>query len=465
MRYVGRRMRRRLARLGLSLALWARACWPGAALAKSPAAAEPAEEEGPKKLAIHIEGKNGAALRDQISAIAPEGVETIDAAAFDKAIRAGGLPPALGMNLLNPGARKIVLRGLTKAMDKTGADAAVIGLEIQYGKHQLAFLYLIKGASDVAFEDKIDLGTSDNAARKALKKEFEGLLSELAPPPPPPPPPPEKTAEELEREREAEEAKKRAFKPNVPGAELVAARAGFQDGFRWFDYSNAVTSNTRPYKIGGPAGLGVGLDVYPGATTDIVVLRDIGLFVEYGQYFGVRSETKADGPTAARGFSGTWNRLDTGLRYRFRIGDRQRPFVIALAGGYGFQNFVFTPDDDYSAQIIDQIASVKYRYLRAGVEARLPVAFVAFLPSFSYLGPLAPAGDTVYARFSGASVKAIEVGLDVAFVLPLGFEIRAPGVAYTRYFASFDAQPTDAYRADGATDQYLALRGALVYRY
>jgi hypothetical protein len=460
-------MRRRLAQLGLFAALVVSACWPAAAHARSrPKEDAGDEQEAPKKLAIHIEGKNAAALRDQISAIAPEGVDTIDNAEFDKAIRASGLPPALGMNIVSPGARRVVLPRLQKAMEKTGADAAVIGLEIFYGKHQLAFIYLVKGASDVAFEDKIDLGTSDNAQRKALKKEFEGLFADLAPPPPPPPPPPpEKTEEELAAEREAEEAKKRAFRPNTPGGELVAVRAGFQDGFRWFDYDNPVTSNTRPYKIAGPAGLGVGLEVYPAAMTDIVVLRDIGLFVDYGQFFGVRSETKSDGPTAARGFSGTWNRLDTGLRFRLRLGAPRKPFVIGLSGGYGFQNFVFTADDDFSDQITNQIASVRYRYLRAGLDARLPVAFVAFLPSFSYLGPLAPAGDTVYARFTGPSVKGIEVGLDIAFVLPLGFEVRAPGVAYTRYFASFDAQPGDAYRADGAVDQYLALRGALVYRY
>src|SRR5437867_2198049 len=115
-------MRRRLAWLGLVGTLVGSTVCPPAALAKKPpAAGESAEEEAPKKLAIHIEGKNGAALREQISAIAPEGVETIDAGEFDRAIRAGGLPPALGMNIVSPNARKVVLRGLVKAMDKTGA--------------------------------------------------------------------------------------------------------------------------------------------------------------------------------------------------------------------------------------------------------------------------------------------------------------------------------------------------------
>ena len=126
--------------------------------------------------------------------------------------------------------------------------------------------------------------------------------------------------------------------------------------------------------------------------------------------------------------------------------------------------FVFKPDDDYAAQIIDELASAKYRTIRAGIDARLPISFVAIVPRFSYLGPLTPSDDSLYARFRDASLKAIELGLDLAFVLPKGFELRA-GVDYTRYFASFSPQTGDAYVASGAVDQFIALKLFALYRY
>jgi hypothetical protein len=413
-----------------------------------------------KKLAIHVEGKNASTIRDHISAAAPAGVEIVDNIEFDKAMRATGLPPLLAGAIQNKGARKLLVKSLNKAMDKTRVDAVVLARELILGKkREIGVVYFVKGADDARVDTKIDPGQSDSSQRKAIQSALGDTLRELAPAPEPEVPA-EKSDEEKQKEQEVEDAKRKKFVPNVPGGEVFNVRVGLEDGGRFFRYSDSITETVnRDYKIFGPPAIAVAAEVYPAATTGIVVVRDIGLWVDYAHYFAVRSQTSDN-----LGFGANWNRLNTGLRYRFRFGAKERPFVLALQGGYGFHNFAFKPDDDKAARITDSLATVKYNYLRVGLDARLPVSIVAFLPGFSYLGPLSPSDDTVYARFRDASVKGVQMWLDLAVVLPKGFELRG-GAEYTRYFASFRPEPGDAYVAGGALDQFVALRLSALYRY
>ncbi len=432
--------------------------WAGSARAKPPI-----DADGGKRLAIHVEGKNAAALRDQIIAAAPEGIVVLEGPDFDQAMRVAGLPPVLGAAIQLPAQRKLLLRALNRAMDRVNVDAVLLARELIAGrKHELGVVFYLKGAKDAAFDERIDLGDSDNAQRKAIKKTIGPELQKLAPPPPTEQElPPEKSDEEKERERKAEEEKRHAYKPHVPGGEIVALRVGAEIGGRWFRYNDPVSSNTRPFSILGPPAIAAGVEVYPAAFTRVVVVRDLGLYLDYAHYPGFRSQTGAPNNL---GYGGTWNRLNTGLRFRIRLGDEMKPFVIGIVGGYGFHNFVFNPDDDAAAAILNELPSVKYQYLRAGVDARLPFSIVALLPRFSYLGPLASPDGTVYPRFRSPSTKAIEAGLDIAFVLPLGFELRG-GATFTRYFSSFQPEAGDAFVAGGAADNFLAIDLAALYRY
>ncbi|MBM4359198.1 MAG: hypothetical protein FJ096_13920 [Deltaproteobacteria bacterium] len=449
-----------------------------------------APAEGSKRLAVYVEGKNANAIYDQLVALGPDGLEVLDRAEFAKAIRGAGLPATLSYSLQNKSGRKILLKNLNKAVSKVGADAFVVARETLVGKkHELQVIFALKGAENAELDEKLDLGSNDRAQRKALKDSLEQPLKALAPPPPPEPeptPPAEEEKKEDEGEASSGGAMSAEYRQNTAGYELVAARLGFVVGGRWFKYSDAVTTdNSRPYAVFGPPGLTAGVDVYPGAKSGIVGLRDLGVSIDYAQHFALRSKTaqNPDGSDSAT-FDGTWNRLDVGLRYRLRLGDPASPLVLGLGVGYGFENFVFTPANPAAEAIKFEVPTVRYDYVKLGFDAWLPFGMFAVGPRFAYLAPLGgalpddkipgpgldgsfapePVDDTVYARFRGASVKGITAGLDAGVTVGSGIEVRA-GFDYVRYFSAFKPDVGDAFVAGGALDEVLEVRALAGYRY
>lgn len=456
------------------------------AWARKPAAAEP--EEVPKRLALYIEGKNAQALFDQIVGLGPDGLEVIARDEFARAIRQAGFPATLGYSIQNKSGRKWLLKGLNRAVTKVGADAFIVARETTMGsKHELRLLFAMKGADFAELDEVIDLGKNELAARRGMKKVLDEPLHALAPPPPPPPEPePEPELDQAKEEEDAEQADKAARLKNTAGHEFIAARLGFLVGGRWFKYSDAVTeSNTRPYAVFGPPGLTFGVDAYPGVLTGITGLRDLGVSIDYSQHFALKSKTaqNADGSESAT-FDGTWNRFELGLRYRLRFGEPAKPVVLGLGFGYGFENFVFEPANEAAAAIRYEVPTVRYDYLRLGLDAWLPLGMFAVAPRFAYLPQLGgavapeqvpgpaldgsfapePADDAVYSRFRGASVKGLTVGVDAGVTIGTGIELRG-GFDYYRYFSSFTPEVGDAFVAGGAADEVLEVRVLGGYRY
>ncbi len=438
-----------------------------------------------KKLAVHIESKNAAALLDRIAAAGPDGLEVLDPAEFDKAMRQSGLPAILGMGIPSKVNRKALFKSLSKAMAKVGADGLVLARETSLGKKRELYLVFVLKDADVAEVDQaVPLGSDDASERRAIKAALESSLKPLAPPAPvvvePDPSAPGTAPSDDETSKES------AFRKGVAGYELGTARLGFLDGGRWFKYSDAVSvNNTRPYSVFGPPGIHVAGELYPGATSGITGLRDLGLTVEYSQHFALKSKTSpnADGSEAAE-FDGKWNRFDLGLRYRFRLGDEAKPVVLGLSAAYGFENFTFLPSNATAEKIKFEVPTARYKVVRVGIDGWVPFGSFALVPKFSYLAPLGgsppadripgpalggavtpePVDDSVYSRFRGSSVKGIVVGLDGAVALGSGFEVRA-GFDYTRYFSAFTPDLGDAYVAGGALDEFLELRALAAYRY
>ena len=427
-----------------------------------------AQDKGGNKIAIHIEGAKAATYAERVRDAVPEGLEVIDDGDFTRSLAQSGLPGGkMGYAVTSPTQRRLVLKITRRAIDKAGVAAAVIGRVRASKKGGLEAVLLVVDKSDTLLADEtVALKGSADEQIASIAEAIVPALAPLAPEV-------EEEEEEAEEEQEEEEEEDKDeeeeeeeddddddadFEPNRPGSELFSLGVGVEFGGRFFDYNDAVFDNLRPYDVFGVPGLHVMGEVYPLAPFDIIVASDIGLTVSFMQAFGLSSQTDDE----SLQFSNNYNRFTAGLRYRFRIGDKDdHPFVIGIEGKFGFLNFSFDPENEASVENDDEVADVSYLFIRPGIDARLPIVdWFALMPAFGYVAPLKK-GDA-YDRVNGASVHGLDMELMLAFVIGLGFEART-GVGYTRYFASFDPQVGDTFVAGGALDQYLMLRAGAAY--
>jgi len=453
---------RRLVRAALCIAtaIWA------LTLVYSPALAQ--DEEGGKTIAIHVEGAKADTYSERLRDAVPEGLKVMDDKEFTTTLARSGLPGGkMGYAITSPTQRRLVLKLARRAIEKAGVAAAILGRVRGSKKGGLEVVLVVVDESDeLLLDETVSLKGSSDEQIANLAEALIPVLGPLAPEPEPKEEEAEEEEEEAddqpgddEEEQEEEDDDDEAdFEPNRPGSELFTLGVGVEFGGRFFDYNDAVFDNLRPYDVFGVPGLHVMGEVYPLAPWDIVVASDIGLTVSFMQAFGLSSQTDDE----SLQFSNNYNRFTAGLRYRFRIGDKDdHPFVIGVNGKFGLLNFTFDPKNTASEANADEVGTVNYVFIRPGLDARLPIAdWFAVMPAFGYIAPLSK-GDA-YDRVNGASVHGLDMELMLAFVVGLGFEVRT-GVEYMRYFASFDPQVGDTFVAGGALDQYLLLRAGAAY--
>lgn len=418
-----------------------------------------------KTLAIKVEGSNAKVFREWIADMVPDNVNVIADLKFAQALARSGLPGGrMAHALTSPRMKPMILKIGQRAVKRAEIDGAILARVIR--GPQLVLIY-VEAEGEPLIDTKIDVSGSSDDQKAAIKEALTPVFDELAPAEEEPEEVEEEPEEEPEEEQpkeeeeeEEEEDEPGEFVENQVGSELLNLNLQLQFGGRWFSYSEspANTPNTRTYDVFGVPAMVVGGEIYPAATEKIVVLSDIGLTISYMHSFGLSSETD----DAINVFSTSWNQLWAGLTYRLRLGDAaENPPVLNFSGRFGFLNFTLSPEDDAARAIEQEVPSAEYLLLRAGLDMRIPIGEVfALWPSFGYVGPLE--GGPVYDRFTDASLAAIDMGLQLAFVLGAGFEIRT-GVEYTRVFSSFDPQVGDAYIAGGGLDQQLALRLGAAY--
>ncbi len=442
----------RIGRLLLLASLFCLVALTHRAMAETPGSA-------PKRMAIHADGPEAAALKEELVRLMPATVEVVAIDFFAKAMSSSGLPREPGTLLASRGGKKSLALGLKKALDKAELDGAVLARKKPGRKPAVMLLFVERGADTPRVDETVAHAGGERA--EALEGALGSALRAFAPPPARADSASE--SEAAERVRERDEAARRGNEPEFvahrAGAELFEVTAGLELGARFFGYHEgaANTANTRPYEVLGVPGLAVGGVVYPAATTDVPVARDLGVFVRYAHFFGLSSQT-AD----VRVFDTSFNRFTAGLRYRLRFGDDADPGTVGAFGAFGFENFTFTPRDDRGVEIASELADVKYRTLKGGLDARIPLGVVALTPSLAYVGALE--GGPVYERFREPTLRGLEAALDLALVVGSGVELRLGG-DYTRYFASFAPLPDDEYSAEGADDQlvHLHLEAAYVF--
>jgi len=190
--------------------------------------------------------------------------------------------------------------------------------------------------------------------------------------------------------------------------------------------------------------------LYPGASSGQAFVKDIGVVFRYAGSLGFDSQTK-DGSQKA---TGSFTRTAFGVRGRFLAGPKNSGPYLGIEGTYGTWAFVFEGD----APIVAEVPSVRYKYLRAAIDARFP--FGAFSLIAGAGGMYVMSAGEFSDRFPHASIAGVDGALTAAYAFLPWLEARA-GATYTRVFSSAKPEPGDAFIAGGALDEYFIFRGGI----
>jgi hypothetical protein len=236
-----------------------------------------------------------------------------------------------------------------------------------------------------------------------------------------------------------------------PGTTLFTVGADFEIGGRRVGYTDLVIENLRTYDVIGVPVVAVAGEAYPGARSNIPVVRDLGLAVAYAGALGLDSALP-DGTSVRT----SWHRVDAALRGRIRIGSRPFAPLVTVSAGYAFTRFAV----DAPGAVASQAPTVTYHSARLGADGRVPIGPVALRLGAGYRFPFA-AGALVE-RFRDGSVGCLDALVGIAVPITRGVEARA-SAEYTRYFYSFYPEPGDPYIAGGALDEYLGIKIGAAY--
>ncbi|WP_437947312.1 hypothetical protein WME98_42055 [Sorangium sp. So ce296] len=466
----------RFTTLSLSLSLCGRILLGLSAATAATFAVSPvvlAAPKASKSIAVHVEGPNADAIREDILSIVPKTLEVVEPAAFSKALKGAGQTKPVGDAVVMKALRKKALDRIRKAGKTVKAEGVIYGVSRtnKKKKKEVYLVYVDENAGDLAVDGAVPLGGSDDDRQKALEDLLGPTLAQIAPPP----------ADEKkdgggdgdgegeggdggdggggdgdgdgDGEEKAEGDKDDggpARKRNDVRSALFSVELGVEFVGRWFDYSDALSQNLRPYSVFGQPALSVSGELYPLAGTNIAVLKGLGITAGYARALGLNSAVGDGDP-----LSTTYQRINLGLRERLTLGEST---VLGISAGVRFVTFEIDAPEALAATV----PNVDYTIFRAGLDARIPAGPVALALGADYLMPLS--SGPVYDRFTGASVQGIGATAGVLVPVAKGIEARLL-VEYARFFSSFQPELTDDYAAGGATDQYLGIRLAGAYIY
>lgn len=281
---------------------------------------------------------------------------------------------------------------------------------------------------------------------------------ETAPPPEPPPAQPEpvtaaplpaaaaaSSSVPVTQAFSADEAAlgRREARRIAAGRNLVAVWAGGGIANRRFRYTDAVGYGLAPYSLPAAPMATFGIEAYPAASSDVPVLRDLGIVAHVSRGFAFDSTTP-QGVTLET----SWTRFGGDLRQRL-IWEGVRRFELGISVGADASYFGMTAKSPIPALL----PSARTVALRFGVDGRLRLGWrVSLLGGGAYL--LTTSRGEIYEHFRAPRVHGVDADLGFAMDLGSGFEGRLSG-RYTRYFSSFKPKLGDANVAGGALDEQL----------
>lgn len=212
---------------------------------------------------------------------------------------------------------------------------------------------------------------------------------------------------------------------------------------RRLQYTQGVSNNLRPYSVGAVPWLGFRASLYPLQLTRVPFLRDLGIEADFAHSLYQQSVVGNGGPRV----NGTFATVEGGLHERIHTGRHRFAPRVGLGVFYGRTAFTF----DDGGQLISEMPSVDYRYVRIAADGHLQLGRVALYTDVAYRAVVSP--GYVGSRFPHSRVDGLDVGAGLSIGLPRGFQIRVSG-QYARFFYTMHAQPTDVYVAGGAVDEF-----------
>jgi len=415
---------------------------------------------------VHAEGDGADAIAKDVKEQFPKGLSAGDADSFHSALAKQGHKGPMGKALDSAKSRDKLLEQVRKAAEAAGIDAVVI-LRVKKAKKDRVVTILVVDPKSAALarEDEVTLpakkGKDDS---KSVVASVVPALEKFAPSAEPA----KATADEPKKpEAKAEEGEKKdgEDKPETPstrvagdfGQALFVLSGGVDVLFRQFEYNQPITKNLRAYKVNGAPGFSVDLQLFPLASIG-GALGGIGLEASYGQAVALQSA-----PASGQKIGTTWNRFLVGLRYRIRFGDKGGYGYVAPIAGFGGENFVFS---DPGGTLAKEVPAVKYTFIKAGLDARIPLGPVAVMAGAGWLFASSGGSDleTVGSRFPHHKVNGVDANLGLGVGLAKGLEARLT-YRYTRFFYTMNPEPGEAYIAGGALDLMSSLHLGAAYAY
>jgi hypothetical protein len=227
------------------------------------------------------------------------------------------------------------------------------------------------------------------------------------------------------------------------GRVLVAVWAGAGVANRRFTYRDAIGNQPANYRLPVAPMASFGIEAYPAASSDVPLLRDLGVVARVSRGFAFDSKT----PQGVA-LETSWTRFGGELRQRL-LWPGRHAFELGILVGADASYFGMIAKGPVPALL----PAARTVALRFGFDARLGLGWrLSVLTGAAYL--LTTSRGEIYERFREPSVQGVDADLGFGVDLGAGFEARLNG-RYTRYFASFEPKLGDRYVAGGALDEQL----------
>ena len=371
-----------------------------------------------------------------------------------------------------------------KKAKKEKVDFVITGKITAKGKKKSVELQVLKSGGAVKLKKVLPI-EGGAIVDSALSNATEALLDAVgatpaAKPPPeetkPPPeetkPPPEEKKPPPEEKKPPPEEKKPPPREEEPPDEAPKATGKIKPAIfvgqltldilsRSFSYSNVKTANLRSYSAGFILAPDPHIELYPIAFVSDGIASGLGIEAGYQTAVGLKSKRTGNDVT----YPTSMNRLDVGLRFRFRPLADADAGVTALVG-YRSQSFSVGTGSDGSS--LDGLPPIGYSAMRLGLAGDLPFGTTGLLAfaDFTVLPVLSSGAIISSAYFTKGSALGIDAQIGVGFKLPPlpALQIRA-AFDFARYGLSFKSAATDTYQADGAADLYIGGEIGLRYTY